>query len=111
MKQPEQIRFSHLIKALEAEDVLVTEVVTQAATYFGIGLANLLNVLHPQKVILGGPVMLSHPLFFQVATQVALEKTYYYPDYQVVFSRGRLGDEALAIGAASLILNRLTAAL
>jgi predicted NBD/HSP70 family sugar kinase len=84
------------------------EIVTEAATYFGIGLANLLNILHPEKVILGGPLLAGSELFFQVATQVAIRKTYYYPSYQVVFSKGNLGEEALAIGAAVMVMRHLT---
>ncbi len=108
VKSPEHVRFADLLRALQQKDMLVTEIFTQAATYFGIGLANLLNILHPEKVILGGPVFNSHDIFFRVATQVAVQKTYYYPDYQVVFSRGRLGEEALATGAAAMVINRMT---
>nr|WP_134754711.1 ROK family transcriptional regulator [Paenibacillus athensensis] len=106
---PEELRYVHLLEALKKNDPLVVEIVTEAATYFGIGLANLLNMLHPEKVILGGPLIAGSELFFQTATQVAIRKAYYYPTYQVVFSRGELGDEALAIGAAVMVLGCLTA--
>lgn len=108
VKDPEQVRFPDLVRAVQREDPLMTEVFTQAATFLGIGLANLLNILHPEKVILGGPVFAAHDIFFNISTQVALQKTYYYPAYQVLFSRGRLGEEALATGAAAMVLNRMT---
>lgn len=97
------------MEALRRRDPLATEIVTQAATYFGIGLANLLNVLHPEKVVLGGPLMNANDLFFYTATQTAIRKTYHYPQYQVMFSKGSYGDEALAIGAAFMILDKITA--
>jgi predicted NBD/HSP70 family sugar kinase len=84
------------------------EIVTEAATYFGIGLANLLNILHPEKVILGGPLLAGSDLFFQTATGVAVRRSYHYPTYQVVFSKGSLGEEALAIGAAVMAMGCLT---
>ncbi|KHF34053.1 hypothetical protein CM49_03723 [Paenibacillus sp. P1XP2] len=47
-------------------------------------------------------------LFFYTATQTAIRKTYHYPKYQVIFSRGTYGDEAIAIGAALMMLSQLT---
>lgn len=104
----EQVGFPHLLQALQEGDPLAVELFTQTATYFGIGLSNLLNVLHPQKVVLGGPLVSSHELFFRVATEVALKNAYHYPSYQVVFSKGKLGEDALAAGAAALVINKLT---
>jgi len=104
---PELLTYTHVLEALKKNDPLVVEIMTEAATYFGIGLANLLNMLHPEKVILGGPLIAGNELFFQTATQVAIRKTYYYPAYQVVFSKGQLGEEALAIGAAVMVMNQL----
>ncbi|WP_127485196.1 ROK family transcriptional regulator [Paenibacillus ehimensis] len=106
---PEKIGFAHLQQALQAGDPLTVELFTQAATYFGIGLSNLLNILHPEKVILGGALIGGHTGFFHTATRVAIQRTYYYPKYQVVFSQGALGEEALATGAAVLIVNKLSA--
>ncbi|PYI55409.1 ROK family protein [Paenibacillus flagellatus] len=106
--RPDDVGFHHLLKALSADDRLVTELFTQAATYFGIGLSNLLNILHPEKVILGGPLITSNELFYQISTQVALKNTLYYPTYPVTFSRGKLSDDALAVGAAAMVVDRLT---
>jgi predicted NBD/HSP70 family sugar kinase len=106
LRDPEELTFNDLVKALQEDDPLVKEIFTQSATYFGIGLANLLNILHPEKVILGGTLITAHDLFFEVATDVALRKTYYYPVYQVAFSKGSLGEEAVATGAACLVMDR-----
>lgn len=107
---PDKIQFAHLVQALQANDPLTVELFTQAATYFGIGLSNLLNILHPEKVILGGTLISSHPAFFHVATRVAIQRTYYYPQYQVVFSQGTLGEDALVTGAALMVIDQWTSA-
>ncbi|GAC42224.1 ROK family protein [Paenibacillus popilliae] len=101
--------FPHIIEALKKHDPLVTELVTQAATYFGVGLANLLNVLHPERVVLGGPFMDINDLYFYTATQTAIRKAYHYPQYQVVFSKGSYGEDALAVGGALMVLDQLAA--
>lgn len=105
---PEKITYAHLLQSLKEHDPLTVEIFSQAATYFGIGLSNLLNILHPEKVILGGSLIGSDSSFFQIATRVAIRNTYYYPNYQVVFSQGHLGEEALVTGAAIMVINQLT---
>lgn len=104
----ERIKYPHIERALKDGDPLVTELIRQAACYFGIGLANLLNILHPQKVILGGPLLSGNDLFYKQAIEVALAKTYYASTYQVSFEMSRLGDEAVAIGAAANVIKQLT---
>ncbi|WP_091164638.1 ROK family protein [Paenibacillus sp. 1_12] len=105
---PEAINFTHLAQALQEQDPLSVEIFSQSATYFGIGLSNLLNILHPEKVILGGSLISIHPSFFHTATRVAIQNTYHYPTYQVVFSQGYLGEEAIVTGAAISVINQLT---
>lgn len=104
----EAVEIQHLLQALERNDQLMVELFTQAATYFGIGLANLLNTLHPQKVILGGPLITGSDMFFRVSTQIALRNTYYSPVYHVEFKKEKLGEETIAIGAASMVINALS---
>ncbi|WP_127583864.1 ROK family protein [Paenibacillus koleovorans] len=106
--EPDQVDFNTMLQALRKDDPMVTELFLQAATYFGIGLSNLLNTLHPERVILGGPLITSTELFYQTCTQVALKNTLYYPAYPVSFSRGRLSDEALALGAAAMIVSLMS---
>jgi predicted NBD/HSP70 family sugar kinase len=108
VERPEQLQFHHLVEAVRGNDLLANELFTQSATYFGIGLANMLNMLHPEKVILGGPMFNTQDVYFETATKVAIRNTYYYPAYQVVFSRGKLGEEALAVGAAIMAAEQLT---
>lgn len=107
-RKSDRIHFSHLVRAYKEQDPMVIELFTQAATYFGIGLANLLNILHPERVILGGPLLNFDPMFFELSKQVAMQKTYYYPTYQVMFSQGNLGEDAQVVGAGVMVVNKMT---
>jgi len=106
--EPESVTYTHLEQAYTEGDALVQEIFAQAAAYFGLGLANLLNILHPETVILGGPIAGKIDLFFEDAARIALEHTYYYPHYQVKFQRSKLHDDAVAIGAAALVVRELS---
>ncbi|MDF2923233.1 MAG: family transcriptional regulator [Paenibacillaceae bacterium] len=135
--------FQELLACLEREEAAAVSLLERSGRYFGIGLANLLNTLHPEKVILGGPVVNAHPAFFRTAVSEALRGAYYYgsveyklprqPErsrkretaralppravpggihspvaYRVEFHRGELGEAAIAVGAAIMVVNRLT---
>lgn len=106
-KDLNRIQFPHIVRAFEEQDTMVIELFTQAATYFGVGLANLLNILHPEKVILGGPLVNFNPMFFATSTEVAMQKSQHNPPYQVVFSQGNLGEDAQVIGAAVMVVNNI----
>lgn len=50
-------------QAAELGDPFATQVIAEAATSLGIGIANLLNLLTPEIVVMGGGVTQSWPLF------------------------------------------------
>lgn len=102
---PERVNFSVLVDALSQGDPLVKEQFTETARYLGIGLANLINTFHPEYVILGGPLVNADPLVFHTAVEVAKKNTYRYPAYNPVFTQGLLRDEAVATGAAIMLLH------
>jgi len=107
MEKPDQVNFNTLVKALGDGDPFVKELFAQSATYFGIGLANLINVFHPEKIILGGALTNAHDLFYQTAIEVARKNSYYYPKYEPLFSKGELREDAVATGAAMMMWRNL----
>ncbi|GIQ64432.1 transcriptional regulator [Paenibacillus cisolokensis] len=104
---PEQINYDLLLRALSHGNAYVSELFLQSAAYFGIGLANLINMFHPEKIILGGALLNSHEQFYDTAIRIARNNTYYYPEYQPSFSKGVLQEDAVATGAALMMRNAL----
>lgn len=104
---PDQIGYDVLVKALQQEDSFVKELFAESAAYFGIGLANLINLFHPEQIILGGALVNSHELFFRTAVDVARKNTYDFPQYQPLFSKGELKEDAVATGAAIMVRQRM----
>ena len=81
---------------------------TQAGFYLGVGMANLLNILNPEKIILGGGVFKSAPSEFWEAMMQSC-RTNAWPEafkaVKIVPSRlhGRVGD----LGALALVFENL----
>ncbi len=78
------------------------------ATYCGVAAANLVNLFNPDKIILGGWIGLKLgaallPTIRRVVHSQALE----YTSSRVSIEVGRLGSEAVALGAASLVVDEV----
>ncbi|THF73450.1 ROK family protein [Cohnella fermenti] len=104
---PDELNFDHLLIALNQEDVFVQELFAQSASYLGVGLANLVNVLHPEKVILGGALLSAYEDAFAIATQVAARSVYHSDEYRPEFSKGTLQEDAVSFGAALMVYRNL----
>jgi predicted NBD/HSP70 family sugar kinase len=100
---PEEINYDLLLQALSQDNPFAREIFLQSSAYFGIGLANLINVFHPEKIILGGALVNSHEQYYQTAIEIAQKNTYYYPEYQPLFSKGMLKEDAVSTGAALMV--------
>ncbi|MBB3111014.1 putative NBD/HSP70 family sugar kinase [Paenibacillus phyllosphaerae] len=104
---PERLTYDVLLQGLHSGNAYAREIFTQSAVCFGIGLANLINVLHPESIVLGGPLINSHELYFQTAIDTAKRNIYYYPDYVPSFSKGKLQEDAVAVGSAMMVWSNM----
>ena len=96
------IRSGVLRKAVAANDELVVETIHEAGRYLGLGLASAINLLNPQRIILGGGVIEAVDLLFQVAASNARREALPTPARSVEIVKAGLGDHAGIVGAALL---------
>lgn len=99
----EDLRSGDLRKAIRRGDKFVAGIIEQAAEYSGIAVANLINLLSPEVVVLGGGVIEAledemMPIIKETATKRALSGT--AKGIEIVASK--LGDEAGIVGGAVL---------
>jgi predicted NBD/HSP70 family sugar kinase len=105
IKPIEQIDYMDICEAAETGDDLAREIISNAATIFGAGLANYINLLNPSLVILSGPLVKQSGLFYQICTTSALKRIYSKPAKRIIFSKGgRFGDDAVSLGAAAMVI-------
>ncbi len=102
------ITIAQICAAAEANDDLAKAVLTNAATYLGVGLANYINLFDPNLVILSGPLVRNSPLFYKTTMDVALKKLYIGEKVSIVFSNGgHFGADAISVGAAVMLVENL----
>ncbi|HUK82910.1 MAG TPA: ROK family protein [Verrucomicrobiae bacterium] len=96
-----RIRSRILAEAYRQDDKLVREIVNDASHYIGIGAANLINVLNPQAVILGGGLIeaLGNRMLPRIK-KAAFAHTIAASDERVNILDSGLGDDAGILGGA-----------
>jgi glucokinase-like ROK family protein len=104
----DKISIELIARAASEDDSLAYRVLQGAASYIGIGLANLVNLLNPKVVIFGGalfreiPQLIADPLR-RIIKQRSLEKS----ANEVQLAVSTVGAEASALGAARLIAEKI----
>lgn len=107
----EDLRSGDLRKAIRRGDKLVEKVIEEAAEYTGIALANLINVVNPEIIVLGGGVIDAledemMAIIVETAQDYALAGT--AKGIEIIASK--LGDDAGITGAAVLARREFKAA-
>lgn len=73
--------------------------------YLGVGLANLVNLLNPEMIVIGGGAANGWDLFAKDMFQQVAERAFPVPAAQVKIVRAECGDDAGLLGAARLGLD------
>ncbi len=93
--------------AAEHGDTIAKGLIAQTGYYLGIGLANLINILNPELIIIGGGLANIGDRLLEPAFKVAGERAFKEAYRAVRLVRAELGDNAGVIGAATFALNEL----
>jgi len=98
----ERVKSKPISEAVTAGDPLTLKVLSQAAFYLGVGLASLINLWNPQRIVLGGGVIDRIDLLFNTAAEQAKALALPVPAAVVDIARAALGDNSGVVGAALL---------
>jgi glucokinase len=85
-------------------DELALEVFRRMGVYLGIGLANLINILNPEMIVIGGGVVNGWDLFARHMNHEVAERAFPLPAAEVKIVPAECGDDAGLLGAARLAL-------
>ena len=86
-------------------DELALEVFRRMGVYLGIGLANLINLLNPEMIVIGGGVANGWDLFEKHMHHEVAGRAFPVPAARVKIVRAECGDDAGLLGAARLALD------
>lgn len=77
------------------------------AEYLGVGLANLVNLLNPRLIVLGGLLRELYPVIEERVERAISAAALQVPHEQVTFAVPELGGDAVLLGAAEVAMQDL----
>ena len=106
-RDTQRLNLRSVLKAAELGDMLSLDILSGTGRLLGVGLANLVHLLNPSKIILSGDVVTAGPVLWSSLRKEVERRTQGIPksDVQIVLSE--LGVHAREMGSLALILKRL----
>lgn len=98
----ENLTSENIYRAGIKGDELALEVFRRMGVYLGIGLANLINILNPEMIVIGGGVANGWDLFAKHMNHEVAERAFPLPAAEVKIVPAECGDDAGLLGAARL---------
>jgi glucokinase-like ROK family protein len=95
----------YLFSAAQDGDEEVLKMLAEKARYFGIALANLINILNPNLIVLGGILEQGEEFFLPVIKKVVKEYAFSHHGDQVEICVSGFGQKTGVIGASALALS------
>ncbi|MHC4880797.1 MAG: ROK family protein [Planctomycetota bacterium] len=93
-----------MAEAVHAGDEIIRDAIHKAAEYLGVAIANVVTVLHPELVVIGGGVAEMGDLLMQPVRDTVKTRVRMFPTDGVEISRSKMGEQAGVMGAVALAI-------
>ncbi len=103
----EQITAEHLEQAIHAGDPLATRLWVETTEILGVGIASVINIFNPRRVVLGGGITNVGSLLFDPVRAIALSRAMGPLAKVVEIVPAQLGGQVGVLGAAAVAMERL----
>ena len=105
--QDEESALASLVGAADEADERAVRILDETALYLGAGIADLVNLFGPERIILGGWAgLLLGERILPAVTEAARRHALHHRFAQTSIELGGLGPDAVALGAATLPMER-----
>ena len=105
--EPDALTPLALSRAAAHGDTLASEVLEETGIWLGVALAGLVNVLNPERIVVGGGVAQAGEQILGPARRTMRERAMSIPAETVAIVEAELGNDASVVGAALLGLARI----
>lgn len=93
-----------IARAAKVGDPAAVQVIDHAATCLGIGLANLLNLVNPARIVLGGRLVLAGDALLRPLAHAIQGRALWTNVAAADVVVSQLGDDVIPLGAATMVL-------
>ncbi len=100
----EKVTMETVFEAVKAGDKVAVEIVQKAGERLGVRVAFLINLLNPGAVVVGGGVEAAGPVLIESVKKMVRMCAFEEMANAVKIVPARLGENSVALGAASLVI-------
>jgi ROK family protein (putative glucokinase) len=102
-----KVTSKEVFEAAAKGDKLANEVVSYCMNYLGIGMANVVSLLDPEKIIIGGGVSKAGAVVFDTIRNVIDKRCFKIMAQGVKVVPAELGTDAGVVGAIGIVLSKM----
>lgn len=92
-----------IVDAAERRDEVAMEALQQTGRWMGIGLANLMNILNPERVIFGGPMSAAHAYLLPVIRETVARRAWHWVQDRAEIVIAAHGPDATVLGGVASV--------
>ena len=100
--QLEQVSSEQVYEAAGAGNEIAVRVMKDMGRMLGIGIASLINIFNPERIVVGGGVKDAWPLFIGATREEIMKRAFAVPAKRTEIVPSQLGDDAGMVGAAAV---------
>ena len=104
-KQKDSLSISMIKQAADEGDKNAIEAISEAGTAMGIGLAGLINIFNPEKIIVGGPISIVGDYLLPPIKNSVKKYSMAEISVQTEISLSEFGSDASLIGAIAIVVD------
>lgn len=97
-----QISSEQVYEAAGAGNEIAVRVMKDMGRMLGIGIASLINIFNPERIVIGGGVKDAWPLFIGSTREEIMKRAFAVPAQRTEIVPSQLGDDAGMVGAAAV---------
>jgi glucokinase len=97
-----QISSEQVYEAAGAGNEIAVRVMKDMGRMLGIGIASLINIFNPERIVVGGGVKDAWPLFIGSTREEIMKRAFAVPAQRTEIVPSQLGDDAGMVGAAAV---------
>ena len=103
-QHPDGVGAKLVAEAARSGDPVAIEIIREAMSYLGVGVANLVNLLNPELVVIGGSLTKMGETLFDPVRRAVSQRAFLVASECVRIVPAELGDQVGVIGAAAVAI-------
>lgn len=98
-----RLDITRIVQAAQAGDAVAREALEETGVWLGIGMAGLINVLNPQRVVFGGPLSQAHEFLLPVIYRTVAQRAWDWTHDQAQIVLAEHGRDATVFGGVASV--------